>query len=134
MTSAPALPALDTLDDHELATLHAEAGRILRERTEAELPAVVLEAIREVLAENGDTRTPLRARFSTSEWDNGYFWYAAGARVTLFDGKSDEVETLDLDDTAADEALNEHASYQVDPLDSTDTLTVTFDPPSVRMS
>ncbi|MGW2496194.1 hypothetical protein ACWCV2_17050 [Streptomyces pseudogriseolus] len=134
MSSATTLPALDTLDDHELQTLHAETGRILRERIEADLPAVILEAIREALAEDGDTRTPLRARFSTSEWDNGFFWYAAGARVTLFDGKTEEIETLDLDETDADEALNEHASYQVDPLDSTDTLTVTFDPPSVHIS
>ncbi|MFI8206655.1 hypothetical protein [Streptomyces sp. NPDC085937] len=134
MTSATVLPALDTLEDHELQTLHAEVGRILRERIEADLPAVILEAIREALAEDGDTRTPLRARFSTTKWDNGYFWYAAGARVTFFDGKTEEIETLDLDDTGADEALSDHASYQVDPLDSSDTLTVTFEPPSVRMS
>ncbi|MFD9395008.1 hypothetical protein ACFWBB_31050 [Streptomyces sp. NPDC060000] len=131
MTTAPALLALDTLDTDELSSLYAEAGRILQERSEAELPAVILEAIREVLAEDGDTRKPLRAVFSTTEWENGYFWYADGARVTFFDGRTEEIETVDL--SSADEALTDHVSYLVDPLDSTDTLTVVFEPPTVQM-
>lgn len=130
MTSAPALPALDTLEDHELQTLHDEAGRILRERIRTDLPGLIRDAIREALAEDNDTREPVRAEFSTTEWDNGHFWYAGGAKVTFTDGTTD---TVDLDHTKADEALTDLASYAVDPLDSTDTLTVTFDPPSVRL-
>ncbi|MER6616349.1 hypothetical protein [Streptomyces xantholiticus] len=129
MTTAPALPALDTLDDEELHSLYTEAGRILRERSEADLPAVVLEALREALAEEGDTREPMRAVFSTTKWDNGHFWYAGGAQVTFTDGSTDSV---DIDDTHADEALTGHASY-LDPLDSSDTLTVVFEPPTVQL-
>ena len=93
---------------------------------------MILEAIREVLAETGDTRKPLRARFSTTEWENGYFWYADGARVTFFDGSTEEIETVDL--SGADEVLSDHVSYLVDPLDSTDKLTVRFQPPTVEMN
>ncbi|GAA2439301.1 hypothetical protein [Streptomyces glaucus] len=130
MSSATTLPDLDTLDDHELANLHSEAGRILRERIEAELPTTIRDSIRETLDEDDDTRTPVRAVFTTTKWDNGYFWDESGAEVTFSDGSTD---TLDLDDTEADEALIEHQSYLVDPLNSSDTLTVTFDPPSLHV-
>ncbi|MFF7415665.1 hypothetical protein [Streptomyces lydicus] len=124
-------PALDTLDDEELLRLYQEIGRILRERGERELPAVVLEAIREVLTENGDTREPVQAAFATTKWDNGYFWAAGGAQVTYADGSTGSV---DIDDTDADEALSDHAVYQSGSLDSGDTLTVVFQPPTVQMS
>lgn len=132
MTTAPALPALETLDTDTLSSLYNEAGRILLERHEGDLPAMVLEVIREALAEDGDTRKPLRAVFHTTEWDNGYFWAPSSARVTFFDGRTEEIETVDL--SGADEVLTDHVSYLVDPLDSTDTLTIRFQPPTVRMS
>ncbi|GAA5070579.1 hypothetical protein [Streptomyces similanensis] len=135
MTTAPTpLIDLEALDDHELDSLYSKAGQILQVRSEAALPAVVLEAVRETLAEDGDTRRPLRAVFSTSKWDNGYFWYAAEVRVTLFDGRTEEIETVDLDDTDAETALTDHVSYLAEPLDSCDTLTVTFQPPTVAMT
>ncbi|MFE1206396.1 hypothetical protein ACFW5V_32435 [Streptomyces sp. NPDC058762] len=131
MPSAPTLPALDSLDDYELNRLFTEAGSILLKRSEAGLPAAILETIREALDEDGDTRKPLRAVFTTTKWDNGYYWYPDGARVTLFDGKTEEIEEMDL--SGAEDALTDHVSYLVDPLDSTDSLTVTFDPPSASV-
>lgn len=134
MTTSPALPALDTLDDGTLYRLINDAGQILLARSEAELPAVVLETIREQLAEDNDTRTPLRAVFTTSEWDNGFFWDTAEVKVTVFDGRTEEHVSLDLDETHAAEVLADHAGLQDDPLGDTDRLTVTFTPPSARMS
>ncbi|MCG8971823.1 hypothetical protein [Streptomyces sp. CL12-4] len=131
MTTA-ALPALDALDDEDLNRLFTQAGSILLKRSEAGLPAVILETIREALAEDDDTRKPLRAVFTTSKWDNGYFWYTDGARVTLFDGKTEEIEEIDL--SGADDVLSDHVSYLVDPLDSTDRLIVVFEPPTVEVA
>ncbi|MDI3101968.1 hypothetical protein QJ054_33580 [Streptomyces sp. AN-3] len=130
MLSAPALPALDTLDDYELNRLFIAAGDLLLKRSEAGLPAVILDVLREALAEDNDTRKPLRVAFTTTKWDNGYFWYSDSARVTLSDGKTEEIEQMDL--SGADEALTDHVSYLVEPLDSTDRLIVTFDPPSAH--
>ncbi|MEU2969019.1 hypothetical protein ABZ687_29080 [Streptomyces ardesiacus] len=134
-TEAPAaapLPVdLAQLDDHELNSLYSEAGRILLERCQAELPAAILEPIQEALDEDDDPRKPLRVVFTTTKWDNGYFWYPDGARVTLFDGKTQEIEEMDL--SGADDILSDHVSYLVEPLDSTDQLVVRFEPPSVYM-
>ncbi|MFF8696323.1 hypothetical protein ACF08W_29330 [Streptomyces sp. NPDC015144] len=130
--TTPLLDNLAALDDHDLLDLRAKAQDLLRERNGAALAGVVLNVLRDVLAETGDTRTPLRVAFVTTEWDNGHFWYPEAARVTFFDGSTEEIETVDL--SGADDELTDHASYQPEPLNGFSQLVITFEPPAVVVS
>lgn len=118
--------SLESLSSDDLVNLRNEADRLLEVRNTAALPGKVLEAVKTVLAANEpDAPAPVSVEFSTTEWDNGFFWDAANAEVTLADGST---RTFDLTDEHSDleGELGDHSEWN-EPNDSS-TLRVMFEP------
>jgi hypothetical protein len=123
MTSAFELSILDTLDDEELLKVYDAAQRILASRSEAVLPALALEAVKEACAEDKPAaHTPVSLEFATTEWDDGSFsWDEYEVTITLVDGST---RTLDLSGHGQlRDALANHSSWN-DDIDKDSTLTV----------
>ena len=127
MTTPPVvmLP-LDKLSDDDLMSLRDEADGLLEDRNKAALPGKVLEAVQAALTENEpDAPAPVSVEFTTTEWDDGFYWDVQDPEITLVDGST---RTLDLSNHHGDldGALTDHSSW-VEPNDSS-TLRVTFEP------
>jgi hypothetical protein len=123
--------ALESLDDHTLGELHAEVGRILADRCSAELPATVETAVRAALTSQGITGEPVSATFTTTWWDNGYFWNEDSAQVVLADGSTIQLD-LDGNDLACE--LADHSSWEDIAVTGSDAkLIVTFNPADVTV-
>ncbi|MFD6783565.1 hypothetical protein [Streptomyces diastaticus] len=120
----PSLPDLGQLPTSEVCRILHEAQDILAARTEARLPGLAFDKVKEVLSETDPSAVPLSATFGTSAWENGVFWRDHEVHVVLTDGSTrvlDLSETLELSGVLAD-----HSEY-VGP-DSSDCLLITFDP------
>ncbi|MFD5856115.1 hypothetical protein [Streptomyces chartreusis] len=132
MTTPPVhcipLDSLSNLSNDDLTLLRNEADRLLNARNTIALPGLVLDAVRDALAEDEpEAPAPYSVRFTAKEWDNGLFWDEDDAEVTLADGST---RTLDLSKhPEMPGALTDHAS-RAEPNDSS-TLTVMFEPPAV---
>ncbi|MFK0279478.1 hypothetical protein ACIQVL_03255 [Streptomyces sp. NPDC090499] len=117
---------LELLSDDDLMNLRDEADRLLEARNTASLPGKVLEAVKDVLAEDEpDAPAPVSAEFTTREWEDGFFWNDGNPTVTLVDGST---RTLDLSGRHRDldGALTDHSGW-IEPNDNS-TLLVTFEP------
>ncbi|MFI5814926.1 hypothetical protein ACIA7S_28705 [Streptomyces sp. NPDC051643] len=131
--------ALRLLPHWKLSHLASRADAILEARNAARLPELVRSAVGEALAAEeaalgvGVPRkvqpAPLSITFTTTSFDNGYFWDESDPVVAFTDGHT---RTLDLDECGdLRDELSDHAEW-VEPKSDT-TLRVTFEPAGLHV-
>lgn len=129
---APLPVDLEQLDDDTLLAVLHEANRVYDSRVKVKLPAAVLKAATDVLAEvEPNAPAPTTVVFSTTSWDDGYGWDGMDPKVILADGSVREPFELDSDGHLRG-LLADHAD--ANDLDADSVLRVSFNPPRVELN
>ncbi|MEU8542925.1 hypothetical protein AB0C52_23565 [Streptomyces sp. NPDC048717] len=128
-------PVQDSLNNQlpfeTLLAIHDTASRLLNEHNAQVLPRHVERTIRAVLDEQTLTEhgAPVSAVLDTTEQDDGYVWLADETRVVLADGTHKTV-CLGREGRCRSFLVDHALEHEVG---DDDILTVTFNPPDLRI-